>query len=134
MEKVLNKATVAQQDPLLPSSKRLALSVSKVEELLVRDSCHDSDGLLDISLDIHSLSEDEQEELSLNQYTAAASSAIQLDTSFLSLIRCAAEKLSIDWPFPPPTQKTLPFTGFFLPPEQTTVKNSLAMFPTLSRN
>lgn len=54
MEKVLDKATVVQQDPLVSSSKGLALSMSEVEELLVRDSCQESNGLLDIGLDIHS--------------------------------------------------------------------------------
>lgn len=36
------------------------------------DICHDRDDPLDIGLDIHGLSEDEQEKLLLDQYTAAA--------------------------------------------------------------
>lgn len=101
MENVLDKANVAQQDPLLSLSKELAPSMSNDEEPVVReiieswtdhteftdglpeyepgtsdcanqtpqglDICHDSDNLLDIGLDIHGLSENEQEELSSDQ-------------------------------------------------------------------
>ncbi|KAL7398707.1 hypothetical protein ABVT39_013841 [Epinephelus coioides] len=92
-------------------------------------ACHNDDDVLDISLDVHGLSEDEQEALSSGQYTAAAASVDRDDTSFLSLYRRAAEKLEVEWASPPPTQKPLRFAGFFLPPEPTTVKNSLPLFP-----
>ena len=89
----------------------------------------DDDDVLDIGLDVHGLSEDEQEPLSSGQLAAAAAPADQVDTSFLALYRRAAEKLEVDWPSPPPAQKPSRFSGFFLPPEPTTVKNSLPMFP-----
>lgn len=38
------------------------------------DDCYDREDPMDIGLDIHGLSEDEQEKLSLDQYTAAAAS------------------------------------------------------------
>ncbi|KAL7370927.1 hypothetical protein ABVT39_014473 [Epinephelus coioides] len=92
-------------------------------------ACHDDDDVLDIGLDVHGLSEDEQEALSSGQYAAAAASVDQDDTSFLSLYRRAAEKLEVEWPSLPPAQKQLWFAGFFLPSEPTTVKNSLPLFP-----
>lgn len=42
---------------------------------------------------------------------------------------CAAVKLDVEWPSRPPAQKPSRFAGFFLPPEPTTVKNCLPMFP-----
>lgn len=89
----------------------------------------EDDDVLDIGLDMHGLSEDEQEPLSSDQCTAAAAPVDQVDTSFLSLYRRAAAKLEVDWPSPPPAQKPSRFAGFFLPPEPTTVKNSLPLFP-----
>lgn len=50
------------------------------QPLQVLDICHNRDDPLDIDLDIHDLSEDEQDKLSLDQYTAAAASASQVDT------------------------------------------------------
>lgn len=35
----------------------------------------------------------------------------------------------MEWPSPPPAQKQSRFSGFFLPPEPTTVRNNLPMFP-----
>ena len=46
----------------------------------------------------------------------------------------------MDWPSPPPAQKPSRFSGFFLLPEPTTVRNNLPVFPdfvaelTLMRN
>lgn len=85
--------------------------------------------MLDIILEMHGLSEDEQDALSSGQYATAAASVGQDDTSFFSLCRCTAVKLDVEWPSPPPAQKPLRFAGFFLPPEPTTVKNRLPMFP-----
>ncbi|XP_073320639.1 uncharacterized protein [Pagrus major] len=92
-------------------------------------SYHEDDDMLDVGLDVHGLSEDEQEPLSSGQYAAAAAPVDQVDTSFLSPYRRAAEKLEVDWPSPPPAQKLSRFSGFFLPPEPTTVRNNLPMFP-----
>ncbi|GLD65401.1 uncharacterized protein AKAME5_001687100 [Lates japonicus] len=90
---------------------------------------HDDDDVLDIGLDIHSVSEDDQETLLLGQCAAAAVSN-DLDHTFFFLLYChAAEKLEAEWPSPQPAQKPSWFAGFFLPPEPKTVKNRLPMFP-----
>ncbi|XP_013888234.1 uncharacterized protein LOC106535711 [Austrofundulus limnaeus] len=83
--------------------------------------------VLDIGLDIHGLSEDDDESGPSPEAPAAAGA--DQDTSFLSLCRRAAQKLEVEWPAPPPAQKPSRLTGFFLPTEPTTVKNRLPMFP-----
>ncbi|KAK0135181.1 Toll-like receptor 7 [Merluccius polli] len=60
-------------------------SVGAGQPLLELASYHDEEDMLDICLDLHDLSEDEQEPLSSGQYTAAAASVDQVDTSFHSL-------------------------------------------------
>lgn len=89
----------------------------------------EDDDVLDIGLDIHGLSEDEQESSLSAQYAAAAAPVGHDDTSLFSLFRRAAEKLQVDWPSPPPARKPSRFAGFFLPPEPATAKNCLPMFP-----
>ncbi|XP_076746637.1 uncharacterized protein LOC112431703 [Maylandia zebra] len=89
----------------------------------------EDDDVLDIGLDIHGLSEDEQESSLSTQYAAAAAPVGHDDTSLFSLFRRAAEKLQVDWPSPPPARKPSRFAGFFLPPEPATAKNCLPMFP-----
>lgn len=103
-----------------------SMSVSQPVELAAHPL---DDDVLDIGLDVHGLSDDEQEALSSGQDAAATASVGQDDTSFLSLCRRAAERLDVEWPSPPPAQKQSRFAGFFLPPEPTTVKNRLPIFP-----
>ncbi|XP_027901587.1 uncharacterized protein LOC114162038 [Xiphophorus couchianus] len=88
------------------------------------------DDVLDIGLESHSLSEDDDDFSAGQCPSAAASSPVgQDDTSFLSLCRRAADKLDVEWPTPPPAQKVSRFTGFYLPREPAAVKNRLPMFP-----
>lgn len=84
--------------------------------------------VLDLGLEVHGLSDDD-EELCSGQDTPAAAQVDQDDMSFLSLCRRAAQKLEVEWPAPPPAQKPSRFAGFFLPTEPTAVKNRLPMFP-----
>nr|XP_013888376.1 PREDICTED: uncharacterized protein LOC106535818 [Austrofundulus limnaeus] len=92
------------------------------------DLHHRGEDVLDIGLDVHGLSEDDDEPGPSTEAPAAVG-ANQEDTSFLSLCCRAAQKLEVDWPAPPPAQKPLRFAGFFLPTEPTAVKNHLPMFP-----
>lgn len=66
---------------------------------------------------MHGLFEDEQDALSLGQNATTTALVSQDDISFFALYRCAAEKLEVEWPFPPPAQKSLRFGRFFLSPE-----------------
>ena len=96
---------------------------------LEADTCPEDDDILDIGLDVHGLSEEEQEDMSSDQLTAADAPVNVRDNSFLALCRRAADKLEVEWPSPPPAQKRSRFAGFFLPPEPTAVKNVLPLFP-----
>ncbi|XP_039462961.1 glycerol-3-phosphate dehydrogenase, mitochondrial [Oreochromis aureus] len=58
----------------------------------------EDDDVLDIGLDIHGLSEDEQESSLSAQCAAAAALVGHDDASLFSLFRRAAEKLQVDWP------------------------------------
>ncbi|XP_025756432.1 uncharacterized protein LOC112842962 [Oreochromis niloticus] len=151
VEKVLGCSAVARHDPLLSESGAPASSESEDEDFPVDvpaiswadhmeyvdgladdepEPCRSADDdVLDIGLDIHGLSEDEQESSLSAQCAAAAALVGHDDTSLFSLFRRAAEKLQVDWPSPPPAQKPSRFAGFFLPPEPATAKNCLPMFP-----
>ncbi|KAI7798269.1 hypothetical protein IRJ41_024254, partial [Triplophysa rosa] len=51
------------------------------------------------------------------------------EDSFIDLFRRAAEKLSVDWPVPPPVQKDSRFGGYYLAPMQTVVRTYLPLYP-----
>ena len=71
--------------------------------------------VLAIGLDMHGLSEDDQDDISSGHCVATTAAALvgQEDAPYLTLLHHAAEKLEIDWPSPPPTQKVSRFTGFY---------------------
>ncbi len=50
------------------------------------------------------------------------------DDPFMDLYRRAAEKLSVEWPAPPPVQKSSHFRGFYLSPVQTVVRTRLPLY------
>ncbi|XP_053354207.1 uncharacterized protein LOC128526406 [Clarias gariepinus] len=156
VERTLGRNTVAQQDPLLSESAVPASPVSADEEFpsevpapswadqmeylegsedrglsysAGQQHAFEDDDVLDIGLEIHGLSEDEHEIVPPAQSSAATALTARDDTSFFALYRRAAKKLEVEWPSPQPAQKPSRFAGFFLPPEPTTVKNCLPMFP-----
>lgn len=90
---------------------------------------YEDDDILDVGLDLPGSSDEDQEDLPSSDHAATAVPASQDDASFLSLYRRAAGKLDVEWPSSPPAQKRSRFAGFFLPPEPTTVKNRLPMYP-----
>lgn len=73
---------------------------------------YDDDDVVDTILDMHGLSDDKQEALSLAQYTATTVMVGQDDTSFLLLYRRAAKRQEMDLPSPPPSHKPLQFAEF----------------------
>jgi hypothetical protein len=89
----------------------------------------DEEDVLDIGLDVHGLSEDEQDALASGQYATDTTPVGDGDTSFFSLYRRAAEELEVDWPAAAPAQRQSRFAGFHLPQEPTATKNRLPMFP-----
>lgn len=48
---------------------------------------------------------------------------------FIDLYRRVAGKLSVEWPDPPPIQKSSHFGGFHLSPVQTVVRTRLPLYP-----
>ena len=87
----------------------------------------DEEDVLDICLDVHGLSEDEQDALASGQYATDTTPVGDGDTSFFSLYRRAAEELEVDWPAAAPAQKQSRFAGFYLPQEPTATKNGFCV-------
>ncbi len=87
-------------DGLVKLESEPSKSTSQLQ--LELDARHNGDDVLDIGMEMHGLSEDEQDMLSSGPDAAAAAPVSQDDTSFFSLYRRAAEKLEVEWPLPPP--------------------------------
>lgn len=69
---VLKKAGQTTWSSLLGQQNMNQALLTGNQPLQGLDACHDRDNLLDIGLNTHGLLEDEQEELSSDQYIAAA--------------------------------------------------------------
>ncbi|CAM4510102.1 unnamed protein product [Leuciscus chuanchicus] len=52
-----------------------------------------------------------------------------MEEPFLELYRRAAAKLTVEWPAPPPVQKSSRFGGFYLSQVQTVVRTHLPIYP-----
>ncbi|RXN07737.1 Glycosyltransferase LARGE1 [Labeo rohita] len=62
-------------------------------------------------------------------FSEAAGGSEAGEDPFMDLYRRAAEKLSVEWPVPPPVQKSSRFGGFYLSPVQTVVRTRLPLYP-----
>ncbi|XP_062386517.1 uncharacterized protein LOC134075064 [Sardina pilchardus] len=112
----------------MESLSEMELAHSPVQQLECLGVEDDGNSVLDLGLDEHGLSDDEQLDMSGAQ-GSPANDGNEVDNSFFALYRRAARKLDVEWPAPLPAQRPTRFAGFFLPQAPTVVRHCLPLFP-----